>query len=169
MWTARPSLVAIASRWDIGANPLRPGSPEAAATPPDALHEVMAGETLRLTAGDYDGDARQWERSWQANRNRVPNPNRIGRGTRLRILDAVLPDETYAECLCLARRIVIAVGGPARSEVGRSPEVAVQTSGETPPATASPRMESTIPPGPGAPTDPNTGPGASIRTAPKRP
>ena len=88
MWTARTSLVPRASLWGIGANRLRPGSPEATTTPPAALHEAMAGVTPRLTAGDYAGDVRQWERVCQANRDQVPNPDRIERGTGFRHLVA---------------------------------------------------------------------------------
>ena len=168
MWTARTSLVPRASLWGIGANRLRPGSPVANTTPPAALREAMAGVTPRLTAGDYAGGARQWERVCQANRDQVQNPDRIERGTRLRIPGAVLPDETNTECLSLARRIVTPPSGSAGPKVGRPPEGEVQTPGETPSASASPRMEPAIPPGPGRPTDRPARSGASIRSSAKR-
>jgi hypothetical protein len=65
----------------------------------DALHEVRAGDNLHLIAGYYYGDARQWERIWHANREQVPDANRIERGLWLRIPDAASPVESYADFL----------------------------------------------------------------------
>ena len=42
-------------------------SPPASAQ--DVLHEVHAGDDLRLIAGYYYGDTRQWEKIWRANRD----------------------------------------------------------------------------------------------------
>jgi hypothetical protein len=79
-----------------------------AATPPatqDALHQVMAGDDLRLIAGYYYGDTRQWQRIWEANKDHVRNPNRIVRGTFLRIPDTTVPSDPYAEFVTRARRV----------------------------------------------------------------
>ncbi len=70
----------------------------------DALHQVMPGDNLHLIAGYYYGDARQWERIWRANRDQVRNPNRIERGALLRVPDAEVPAEPYADFAVRARR-----------------------------------------------------------------
>jgi hypothetical protein len=143
MWMVRASFVVVVSLLGLGAQLAWPRALEAGQ---DALHEVMPGDNLHLIAGYYYGDARQWERIWQANRDQIPNPNRIKRGSLLRIPDAVLPDESYAEFLSRARGVVTPLGAPARSEV--------PTAGEAPPASAGPGREPTSPPGPGGPTGP---------------
>ncbi len=77
-----------------------PGGTSALAGPgQDALHEVRAGDNLHLIAGYYYGDARQWERIWHANREQVPDANRIQRGLWLRIPGAESPAESYADFL----------------------------------------------------------------------
>jgi hypothetical protein len=63
----------------------------------DLLHEVAPGDGLRLIAGYYYGDTRQWTRIWTANRNQLRNPNRLERGSVLVIPNAVAPTEPYAE------------------------------------------------------------------------
>lgn len=81
----------------------------------DVLHEVQAGDDLRLIAGYYYGDTRMWERIWQANREIVRNPNRIERGTFLRIPGAKVPAEPYAAFVARVRapRAPLAVAAPA--------------------------------------------------------
>ncbi len=82
-------------------------SAEALPGPPDTLdvvHEVVAGDDLHFIAGYYYGDARQWERIWQANRWQVPNPNRIERGMLLRIPEIMAPAEPYADFVARAGR-----------------------------------------------------------------
>jgi len=74
-----------------------------AAASQDALHEVLPGDDLRLIAGYYYGDARQWEHIWKANRAQIKNPNRIEQGSLLRIPDATSPTETYDEFLARVR------------------------------------------------------------------
>ena len=101
---------------------------EPSATPPDALHKVMVGDNLHMVAGNYDGEVGQRETIRQVKRDQVPNPDQIGRGTRLRVPGAGLPEETYTDCLSFARRIVTPASSPAGSKVGRSREVAIQTS-----------------------------------------
>ena len=91
------SLVILSTRLESSA---------AAASSPsqDALHEVLPGDDLRLIAGYYYGDTRQWERIWNANRDRIRTPNRIERGSLLRIPDAAVPTESYADFVARARR-----------------------------------------------------------------
>jgi hypothetical protein len=97
----------------------------------DALHQVQPGDDLHLIAGYYYGDARQWERIWQANRDRIPNPNRIQRGMLLRIPDAVLPGEPYPDFVSRARRESLPVGIAAKPEAAPGGEA--RTAGGTPP------------------------------------
>lgn len=129
----------------------------------------MAGNNLHVILGYYYGDARQWERIWQAYRDQIPNPNRIGRGTLLRIPDPALPTDSYTDFLTRIRRVVTLASGPARSEVGRPSEVEDQASGETPPASESPWMEPTTRPGPRVPAGPSGRPGASTGPSDNRP
>jgi hypothetical protein len=106
MRTARALTVLLISMVSLVALPTRLESSAAAATAPsqDALHEVLPGDDLRLIAGYYYGDTRQWERIWNANRDQVRNPNRIERGSLLRIPDATVPTESYADFVARARR-----------------------------------------------------------------
>ena len=172
MWTVRASLVDVVSLVAVVLTILCPGALAVAATSPqDALHQVMPGDDLRLIAGYYYGDTRQWERIWQANRDQIPNPNRIRRGTLLRIPDAVLPDESYPDFLARARRVITPAAVPAKTEAPRPPEVEVRISGETATTSATPRMEPTTPPGAGAPVPagPPGRPGAPTVPPAKRP
>ena len=112
MWTLRASFfVVVVAMLGLGALAW-PRALEAAPAGQDALHQVMPGDNLHLIAGYYYGDARQWERIWQANRDQIPNPNRIERGSLLHIPDAVPPDESYANFLSRAGRTVPPVGAP---------------------------------------------------------
>ena len=158
MWTVRAWLVVLVSLLSIGANLVCPAVPKAALASQDALHEVMPGDDLHLIAGYYYGDARQWERIWQANRDQIPNPNRIGRGLLLRIPEVVSPDESYADFLARSRRVIAPPIVPATVEAPPAPGSEARTAGGAPPAPASPRTEPTVPPArPGAPTGPPSG------------
>jgi hypothetical protein len=118
MWTARPWLVVVVSLLGIAAGLVRPNAPGAATPsgPQDALHQVMPGDDLHLIAGYYYGDARQWERIWLANRDRMPNPNRIEREALLRIPDAAVPAESYADFVARASRPRPEAGEPPKAE-----------------------------------------------------
>ncbi len=70
----------------------------------EIMHQVQRGDDLRLIAGYYYGDTRQWERIWKTNRSQVRNPNRIQPGALLRIPDAMAPPESYADFLARVRR-----------------------------------------------------------------
>jgi len=114
-----------------------------AAAQQDVIHEVQAGDELHLLAGYYYGDARQWERIWRANRETVRNPNRIERGSYLRIPDARVPAEPYADFL-------------ARTHLAPAPAVKP----ETVPAAPSPSAEGVAPEKPLAPPAPAKAPAA---------
>ncbi|HEX9920167.1 MAG TPA: hypothetical protein VGB21_01610 [Candidatus Methylomirabilis sp.] len=51
----------------------------------EVRHPVGPGEDLHLLAAYYYGDARQWEKIFQANRHQIKNPNRISPQQVLRI------------------------------------------------------------------------------------
>jgi hypothetical protein len=117
---------------------LTAGPPAGAATPApagpqDAIHEVMAGDNLHLIAGYYYGDARQWERIWDANKPQVKNPNVIERGAYLRIPNASAPDTPYAEFAARTRREAAEKAAAARVEAAPV-EKEVRVMGEDKPA-----------------------------------
>ncbi len=150
MWTMRGSLVVLAALLSLGTGSVESSAvaAEPAAGAQDALHEVMPGDDLHLIAGYYYGDARQWERVWQANRDQIRNPNRIERGARLRIPDATVPAEAYADFVARAQRAAAPLGAPAKAEAPSAPQVEVRIAGEGP--SAAPGSE-TAPPAPAAP------------------
>ena len=116
MWTSRASLVVVVSLAGILSSLPSPAVSAAAESPQDALHEVLAGDNLHLLAGYYYGDARQWERIWQANRDQVPDPNQIGRGALLRVPDATPPAEPYADFVARTHRAQQSAASPAPAE-----------------------------------------------------
>jgi hypothetical protein len=86
---ARPTFVVAASP---GPSPSPSGSPRPtvlpAATASDEYDEyvVEAGDTLRSIAEKVYGDASQWPRVYDANRDVIgPDPDTLSAGTRLRI------------------------------------------------------------------------------------
>jgi hypothetical protein len=105
----------------------------APAGPQDAIHEVMAGDNLHLIAGYYYGDARQWERIWDANKPQVKNPNVIERGAFLRIPNASAPDTPYAEFAARTRREAAEKAATPRAEAAPV-EKEVRVMGEDKPA-----------------------------------
>ena len=131
MRTARALTVVLISMVSLVTLSTRLESSAAAVTSPaqDALHEVLPGDDLRLIAGYYYGDARQWERIWNANRDQIRNPNRIEQGSLLRIPDATVPTESYADFVARARRslspqIVLTIPAvpPISSAEARAPD-----------------------------------------------
>ena len=159
MRIVRGSLVVLAVLLAMEAGSLGPCAVAAdrAADTQDAIHQVMPGDDLHLIAGYYYGDARQWERIWQANRDQIRNPNRIERGVLLRIPDASVPAEAYTDFVTRARRAALPPGGPAKAEAPSAPQVEVRIAGEPAPAAPGP---ATAPPAPGAP-------GAGEKPAPR--
>jgi hypothetical protein len=83
----------------------------------DVLHEVQAGDDLRLIAGYYYGDTRMWERIYQANREIIKNPNRIERGSYIWIPNPRPPAESYAEFVAQARKAAPAPAAPTKAEI----------------------------------------------------
>jgi hypothetical protein len=150
MWTMRGSLVVLAALLSLGTGSVESSAvaAEPAAGAQDALHEVMPGDDLHLIAGYYYGDAREWERVWQANRDQIRNPNRIERGALLRIPDATVPAEAYADVVARAQRAAAPPGAPGKAEAPSAPQVEVRIAGEGP--SAAPGSE-TAPPAPAAP------------------
>jgi hypothetical protein len=92
----------------------------------------MPGDNLHLIAGYHYGDARLWDRIWQANRNQIRNPNVIERGIFLLIPNAATPDMPYAEFAALARRSGTFAAAIAKAGGPTAPEVEVRIMGEKP-------------------------------------
>lgn len=139
MWTLRASLVLLVFLAGIVPCLSHPDALAAApADPQDVLHQVLPGDDLRLIAGYYFGDTRQWELIWQANRDQVPNPNRIRRGTLLRIPDVTPPAEPYADFVARARRAQLPVALPAKGEAAPGPAATMPPPAPKPPAAGAP-------------------------------
>ena len=94
MRTLQALMVVLISVVSLATLSVPPESCAAASPDQDALHEVLPGDNLRLIAAYYYGDARQWERIWNANRDQLRNPSRVDRGTILRIPGAASPAES---------------------------------------------------------------------------
>jgi len=82
---ARPTFVIAAPP-----SPSPSGLPRSSATPATAQNSeeytVEAGDTLRSIAQQVYGDASQWPRIYDANRETIgPDPDTLNAGTRLRI------------------------------------------------------------------------------------
>jgi hypothetical protein len=136
MWTARASLGLLASLLAIGAAVICPDLSQAAAPPgpQDAVHQVMPEDNLHLIAGYYYGDARQWERIWQANKSQIRNPNLIERGALLRIPDAEVPAQPYPDFVARTRAAAALAAGPAQPGAPAAPDIEVRIMGEERPS-----------------------------------
>jgi uncharacterized protein YidB (DUF937 family) len=64
------------------------GSSTAPVPPPEQIHTVAAGESLSKIARRYYGDANQWRRIFEANRDQIQNPDLIHPGQKLKIPNA---------------------------------------------------------------------------------
>ena len=124
-----------------------PSRAATASTTQEILHEVAPGDGLRLIAGYYYGDTRQWKRIWNANRHSVRNPNLLEQGSYLRIPDAVTPAEPYADFVARTRRPGPALAAP-------SPEMPRSTA----------EGQGAVPPTQGAPAERGSGPASSGHT-----
>ena len=62
---------------------LLPRDRYAPSAPAEHVHTVQKGETLFGLARKYYGNQRQWRRIYQANRNRIADPQRIKAGMKL--------------------------------------------------------------------------------------
>jgi hypothetical protein len=139
MWTLRASLVVVSSvAGMILSLPYSGALAAAPVEPQDALHQVLPGDDLHLLAGYYYGDARQWERIWQANRDQVSNPNQIRRGALLRIPDVTPPAEPYADFVARSRRAQLPLASPAKGEAATGSAGQMAPSGSPPPAVGAP-------------------------------
>jgi len=67
---------------------VRSGSSSTAATPPapaEELYTVVTGDSLSKIAKRYYGDANQWQKIFDANRDQIKNPDLIRPGQTLKI------------------------------------------------------------------------------------
>jgi uncharacterized protein YidB (DUF937 family) len=62
-----------------------PAAPAAPARPPDQWYTVVPGDSLSKIAQRFYGDASQWPRIFDANRDQLQNPDRIRQGQKLKI------------------------------------------------------------------------------------
>ena len=58
---------------------------ETPAPPPAEIYTVVAGDSLSKIAKHAYGDANQWRRIFEANRDQIQNPDLIRPGQKLRI------------------------------------------------------------------------------------
>ena len=61
------------------------GGAAAAQQAAERVHTVQAGETLSSIALSYLGSVGSWRQIYEANRDRIPDPDRIEAGLELRI------------------------------------------------------------------------------------
>jgi uncharacterized protein YidB (DUF937 family) len=64
---------------------LPPAAPAPPARPPDQWYTVVPGDSLSKIAQRFYGDASQWPRIFDANRDQLQNPDRIRQGQKLKI------------------------------------------------------------------------------------
>ena len=55
------------------------------APPPEQIYTVAPGDSLSKIARRYYGDANQWRRIFEANRDQISNPDLIHPGQKLKI------------------------------------------------------------------------------------
>jgi nucleoid-associated protein YgaU len=60
-------------------------APRPAAPPADQIYTVAAGDSLSKIAKKLYGDANQWKRIFEANRDQIQNPDLIRPGQKLKI------------------------------------------------------------------------------------
>ena len=78
----RPALASPAT----GASPAAPSASPAAGGGAEQTREIQSGDTLQSIAEEVYGDAGQWQRIYDANRDVIGNdPNALKIGTTLRI------------------------------------------------------------------------------------
>jgi nucleoid-associated protein YgaU len=59
--------------------------PAAPAAPPEQTYTVVAGDSLSKISKKLYGDANQWKRIFEANRDQIKNPDLIHPGQKLKI------------------------------------------------------------------------------------
>jgi nucleoid-associated protein YgaU len=67
-----------------GGSSTAPRAP-APAAPPEEIYTVVAGDSLSKIARKLYGDANQWRRIFEANRDQIENPDLIHPGQKLKI------------------------------------------------------------------------------------
>ncbi len=83
---ARPTFVVAAVPSPSPSGSPRPVAVPTTATASDAEYTVEAGDTLRSIAQQVYGDAAQWPRIYEANRQTIgSDPDTLSAGTQLRI------------------------------------------------------------------------------------
>ena len=55
------------------------------AAPPEQIYTVVAGDSLSKISKKLYGDANQWKRIFEANRDQIKNPDLIHPGQKLKI------------------------------------------------------------------------------------
>jgi uncharacterized protein YidB (DUF937 family) len=81
--TAAPAAGAARARADF--SDVQAGASTAARPPEPAIYVVVAGDSLSKIAKRSYGDANQWRRIFEANRDQIKNPDLIRPGQKLRI------------------------------------------------------------------------------------
>lgn len=95
------------------------------ALPQDIFHPVAEGQDLHVLAAYYYGDARQWVKIFEANRDQIINPNLIYPGQVLRV--PVGKDwkerEPYQDWLKKVKSSALPGGAPSAKKVeeGKAP------------------------------------------------
>lgn len=95
------ALIAAGTGLSLTAGPLFAVSPSGKGTvvrlpsnayevPEPFVYEVAPGDNLHWLAAKFYGNARQWDRIHNANRERLPEPNKLGIGQKL-LIPANLP------------------------------------------------------------------------------
>lgn len=62
-------------------------------------HVVVKGETLGTIAAKYTGDPKRYKELWEANKDKVPNPNVVSAGQVLKLPDAWSAASSSGECV----------------------------------------------------------------------
>ncbi|MEE9154968.1 MAG: hypothetical protein V3U42_12900 [candidate division NC10 bacterium] len=101
-----------------------PSTASEATLPVEALHQVQSNDNLHLLAAYYYGDARQWVRIFETNRNAIQDPSVIQPGQIVRFF--LSPDWTPAEPY---KQWKIRVGGMVPPAAALPPKAPGQLSG----------------------------------------
>jgi nucleoid-associated protein YgaU len=81
----RPDFSDVTGGGSSTAPKATPTPTPAPAAPPDEVYTVVAGDSLSKIAKRVYGDANQWRRIFEANRDQIQNPDLIHPGQKLKI------------------------------------------------------------------------------------
>lgn len=118
----RRSIPFVALLVFVSVTPLRAQAPErgpslwsGGSLPVEAMHQVQKNDNLHLLAAYYYGDARQWVRIFETNRNAIKHRNLIEPGQRLRVQlsPGWTPLEPYDQWKKRVQRLIPAVITPS--------------------------------------------------------